>query len=193
LPDTAQGTPLSAEERAIAFYWADNAGESGTPPGHWTAISGQMVSEFHLTANDAVRLFVMTAVAQADAFISAWGYKFKFNRIRPRAYIRRVMDSTWEPLIPTPPFPEYPSAHSTQSAAAAAVLTSRFGSVAFDDSSDLSIGNPVRRFKSFEDAAHEAGMSRIYAGIHFPSGNMGGRALGECIGDSVNHRFGSKQ
>jgi membrane-associated phospholipid phosphatase len=105
-------------------------------------------------------------------------------------YIRRVIDSTWEPLIPTPPFPEYPSAHSTQSAAAATVLSTVIGdSVSFEDSTGISIGNGVRRFDSFRAAASEAGMSRVYGGIHFSYGNVGGRALGECVGAKVVERM----
>jgi membrane-associated phospholipid phosphatase len=181
---------MTPEHRAIAFYWADNAGESGTPVGHWISIASQMVAERHLSGNDAARLMMLTAYAQADAFIAAWGYKFQYSLIRPRMFIRRVIDSTWEPLIPTPPFPEYPSAHSTQSAAAATVLGAMIGdSVAFEDSTDVSIGNGVRHFESFRAAAHEAGESRIYGGIHFPYGNMGGRALGECIGGKVVERM----
>ena len=96
------------------------------------------------------------------------------------------MDSTWEPLIPTPPFPEYPSGHSTQSAAAATVLTALIGAVPFDDSTSISIGHNVRHFDSFNAAADEAGISRIYGGIHFPSGNTNGKALGRCIGEKVD-------
>jgi hypothetical protein len=99
------------------------------------------------------------------------------------------MDSTWEPLIPTPPFPEYPSGHSTQSAAAATVLTALIGAVPFDDSTSISIGHSVRHFDSFNAAADEAGISRIYGGIHFPSGNTNGKALGRCIGEKVVERF----
>src|SRR5437764_1292357 len=36
---------LTSEQKKIALYWADNAGESGTPVGHWVAIGAQMVSE----------------------------------------------------------------------------------------------------------------------------------------------------
>ena len=183
-------THMTPQERTIAFYWADNAGESGTPVGHWLSIASQMIAERHLSGNDAVRLVTFTALAQADAFIAAWGYKFQYSLIRPRMFIRRVIDSTWEPLIPTPPFPEYPSAHSTQSAAAASVLSAMIGdSVVFEDSTGISIGNGVRRFDSFRSAAHEAGISRIYGGIHFQYGNMGGRALGECVGDKVVERM----
>jgi membrane-associated phospholipid phosphatase len=185
----AAKTALTPEQKEIALYWADNAGESGTPVGHWVAIGAQMVSERHLSAEDAARLMVLTSAAQADAFISSWGYKYKFNLIRPRTYIRRLMDSTWEPLIPTPPFPEYPSGHSTVSAAAAEVMTALLGDTSFEDSTSIVIGHDVRRFDSFRAAAREAGISRIYGGIHFPTGNTGGRTLGECIGTKVVERF----
>ena len=185
------GRRLDPDQRTIALYWADNAGESGTPVGHWIAIASQIVSEHGLTAEQAARLTVSTAVAQADAFIASWGYKYKYNLLRPRPFIRAAIDSTWEPLIPTPPFPEYPSGHSTQSAAAAAVLAALVGDVAFDDSTSRSLGHPVRRFPSFTAAADEAGMSRVYGGIHFPSGNAAGRALGRCIGAKVVERLHS--
>jgi membrane-associated phospholipid phosphatase len=180
---------LTPEQRTIALYWADNAGESGTPVGHWISIASQVVSERRLPAVEAARLTMLTALAQADAFIATWAYKYKFNLIRPRTYLRLVADSTWEPLIPTPPFPEYPSGHSAQSAAAATVLTGVVGDVAFDDSTVVSIGHQVRRFTSFRAAAMEAGQSRVFGGIHFPSGNTNGRALGECVGAKVLERF----
>jgi membrane-associated phospholipid phosphatase len=110
--------------------------------------------------------------------------------LRPRTYIRRVMDPNWEPLIPTPPFPEYPSGHSGISAAAAEVLTAVFGdTVAFRDSTGLTIGSSIREFKSFREAAHEAGMSRLYGGIHFQYGNLGGRSVGECVGAHTVERL----
>jgi membrane-associated phospholipid phosphatase len=161
--------------------------------GHWLSIASQMVSERKLSAEEAARVMLLMSAAQADAFIATWGYKYKYTLIRPRTYIRRVMDSTWEPLIPTPPFPEYPSGHSAVSAAAASVLTDLLGDGAFDDSTGLTIGNPVRRFSSFGAAAREAGISRIYGGIHFSYGNMGGRALGECVGAKVVERLGASR
>jgi membrane-associated phospholipid phosphatase len=186
----AMRAKLTPEQRTIAFYWADNAGETATPVGHWFSIASQMVSQQRLSAAEAAQLMVLTAVAQADAFISSWGYKYQYSLIRPRTYIRRVVDSTWEPLIPTPPFPEYPSGHSTQSSAAAAVLSAFLGdSVAFDDSTGLSIGSGIRKFESFRAAANEAGLSRIYGGIHFPYGNTGGQALGQCVGSKVVERL----
>jgi hypothetical protein len=181
---------LTDEQRTIAYYWADNAGESGTPVGHWLSIAGQMISERHLDAEAAVRLMFATSVSQADAFIAAWGYKYRDNLLRPRMYIRRLIDSTWEPLLPTPPFPEHPSGHSAQSSAAAAAITGLIGASPFTDSTSISIGHSVRSFTSFQQASEEAGMSRIYGGIHYPSGNEAGLALGRCIGEKVAAAFG---
>ncbi len=180
---------LSPEQKAIALFWADNAGETGTPVGHWLSIAGQMIGERQLSERDAATLVLATALSQADAFIAAWGYKYQFNVVRPRMYIRRVIDSTWEPLIPTPPFPEYPAGHSTQSAAAATVMTALLGATPFSDSTSVSLGHAVRTFPSFLAASAEAGMSRIYGGIHFPAGNTSGAALGACVGDRVMQRM----
>jgi len=180
---------LTPEQRTIALYWADNAGESGTPAGHWISIAAQMVDERALTADEAARLMLLAAVAQADAFIASWGYKYRFNLIRPRTYIRRLIDPAWEPLIPTPPFPEFPAGHSTQSAAAAEVLTAFLGDTPFTDSTSVSLGHAARSFPSFRAAADEAGMSRIYGGIHFPVGNTSGSELGRCIGEKVMERW----
>ena len=180
---------LTPEQRTIALYWADNGGETGTPAGHWLSIAGQMVSEKHLTAEQGAWLAAQTSLSLADAFIAAWGFKFKLNVIRPRTFIRATMDSTWEPAIPTPPFPEYLSGHSTVSAAAAATLTGVLGAVAFDDSTSITIGHAVRKFSSFRAAADEAGVSRIYGGIHYPSANVDGAALGRCIASKVLGRF----
>jgi hypothetical protein len=181
---------LTAEQKTIAYYWADNAGETGTPVGHWLSIASQMATARAMSAPEAARLMLVTSVAQADAFIAVWGYKYQYSLIRPRTYIRRVMNPGWEPLIPTPPFPEYPSGHSGISAAAAEVLSSTFGdTVAFRDSTGLTIGSAIREFKSFREAAREAGMSRLYGGIHFQYGNLGGRAVGECVGARTVERL----
>jgi membrane-associated phospholipid phosphatase len=182
---------LTEEQRAIALYWADNAGETGTPVGHWLSIASQLISERSLGLTDAVRLLLATSLSQGDAFIAAWGYKYQHNLLRPRTYIRRVIDSTWEPQIATPPFPEHPAGHSTQSTAAATVITAFLGASAFSDSTSVSLGHAVRQFPSFLAASEEAGMSRIFGGIHFPSGNEAGQVLGRCIGARVAEVLGA--
>jgi hypothetical protein len=179
---------LTEEQRLIALYWADTPGQTGTPTGHWLSIGSQMVSQLGLSTERAAELFVLGTIAQADAFIGIWQAKYFYNLIRPNTYIRRHMNPSWEPLIITPTFPEYPAGHSGQSAAAAGVFTALLGQVVFDDSTNLSLGHPVRRFGSFQEAADEAAMSRLYGGIHFPMGNENGKVVGQCVAEKVLER-----
>ena len=180
---------LTEEQKQTALYWADNAGQTGTPVGHWLSIGSQLVHQLQLDTPTASELFVLMTLAQADAFIAVWYEKYRVNGIRPVTYIRRYIDPKWTPLIPTPPFPEYPSGHSGQSAAAAKVLTAMLGDVAFDDSTNLSIGHQPRRFTSFQEAADQAAESRLFGGIHFPMGNENGKVLGRCVGEKVLERL----
>lgn len=183
------GRALTDEQRQIVLYWADNAGQTGTPIGHWLAIGSQLVTQQKLSAEQAAELFLLVTLAQADDFIAVWHEKFLLMSIRPVTYIRRYIDKTWTPAIITPPFPEYPSGHSGQSAAAATVLTALLGPVAFEDSTNLTIGHPVRRFASFQAAADEAAMSRLYGGIHFRQSNENAQAQGRCVGRTVLERL----
>lgn len=183
------GRALTDEQRQIVLYWADNAGQTGTPIGHWLAIGSQLVTQQKLSAEQAAELFLLVTLAQADDFIAVWHEKFLLMSIRPVTYIRRYIDKTWTPAIITPPFPEYPSGHSGQSAAAATVLTELLGPVAFEDSTNLTIGHPVRRFASFQAAADEAAMSRLYGGIHFRQSNENAQAQGRCVGRTVLERL----
>ncbi len=185
--DVAKG--LTRDEYQTALYWADNGGQTGTPVGHWLSIGSQLVSQQRLSAHRAAELFVQMTLAQADAFIAVWRVKYQLSTIRPVTYIRRHIDPKWTPAIVTPPFPEFPSGHSAQSAAASAVLTALLGTVAFEDSTNLALGHAPRRYDSFQAAADEAAMSRLYGGIHFPFGNEHGKTLGRCIGDKVRARL----
>jgi hypothetical protein len=99
-----------------------------------------------------------------------------------------------DPKVVTPPFPEYTSGHSTFSGAARITLTAFTGSDTFGGQITIKKGTslfepgvvPARdvvlKWKSFLDAADQAGMSRRYGGIHFESGDRHGRAAGATIG-----------
>lgn len=180
---------LTEEQRQTVLYWADNAGQTGTPVGHWLSIGSQLVSQLGLSTEHALEVFTLATLAQADAFIAIWHAKYLFNTVRPRTYIRRTMDPAWDPVISTPPFPSYPSGHAGQSASAAAVLTGLLGPVAFVDSTNLTLGHPVRQYPSFQAAADEASLSRLLGGLHYEVDNVESQRLGECIGQKVLERL----
>jgi hypothetical protein len=185
------------DQTEIAHFWADGAG-TFTPPGHWNQIAQQVALSEGNTLADNARLFASLNVALADAAIVAWDAKYFYDLWRPVTAIHQADndgntlttgDSTWDPLLNTPPFSEYVSGHSTFSGAADAILTSFFGNnISFTDTGDPSVGI-TRSFDNFTQAADEAGMSRIYGGIHFQSANEDGLAAGRALGEYVSQNF----
>lgn len=145
----------------------------------------------------------------ADAGIASWDAKYHYDVWRPADAIRQADqdgnaetqgDPTWIPLLKTPPFPAYTSGHSTFSGAASTVLTHLFGNdVPFESTSDGHLAaeqRPLapeqivtRHFSSFRQAAEEAGLSRIYGGIHFYFDNTAGLLLGDRVGAAAVSRL----
>jgi PAP2 superfamily len=186
------GVNLTAEQKTIANYWADNAGVSGTPPGHWIAIVSQIARNDDLSLADAAEAYARVGIAMHDAFICCWHTKYLFNLMRPVTYINEQIDPAWLPFIPTPPFPTYTSGHSTQSGAAAFVLTDMFGERTFTDTTHTDHGltpaQQPRTFQSFEEAALEAAVSRLYGGIHYTFDNEDGFEAGQEVGRLIVDR-----
>lgn len=178
---------LTREQEDIARFWADDPMLSSAPPGHWISITLTVIAAEGLPADRQGEVLARVGMALADAFIVCWRDKFAYDLIRPVTYIKRVIDPRFEPLLITPPFPEYPSGHSTQSGAAAEVLTALFGDgYAFDDETHVDDGMEGRPYGSFWQAAEEAGISRLYGGIHFRAAIERGLAQGKCVGEQVN-------
>jgi PAP2 superfamily len=178
---------LTDEQRAIARFWSDDPMLSPTPPGHWISIALQVLDRENADLDTSADLLARLGITLADAFIGCWHTKFEYDLLRPVTYIRRTMDPKWESTMNTPPFPEYPSGHSTQSAAAAEVLTAFFGDdYAFEDATHQKDKLKPRKFASFRAAAEEAGISRLYGGIHFRAAVERGLEQGRCIGAYAN-------
>lgn len=193
-----KGKGLTDEERAIASFWDCNpyvmnvqghtmfATKKITPGGHWMGIAEIAARKAKASPLQAMDAYARTAMALADGFIAAWEEKFRSAVIRPETVINSYMDEKWAPLLQTPPFPEYPSGHSVISTAAAQVLTSIYGAAfAFTDSSEVPYGLPVRSFASFEAAANEAAISRLYGGIHYRQAIEEGQKQGQQVGQHL--------
>ncbi|MCB9882638.1 MAG: vanadium-dependent haloperoxidase [Planctomycetes bacterium] len=182
------------DQTAIALFWADNPGATGTPPGHWLAVTSQLLRDQERDLVFAARAYARLGIAVHDAFIACWWSKYQYNLLRPVTYIRAYIDmsGTWTSFVSTPHFPEYTSGHSTQSGAAAVVLDELFGSPAFTDwTHDVhnpELGYAPRSYTSILDAALEAAVSRIYGGIHYRSACDLGVVQGQCIGQAILSR-----
>ena len=188
--DSTERTP---EQTEIARFWVFPA---RTPPGAWNDIAADIALAEGLSLTETAQLLATLNVAQADALIAVWDAKYFYETWRPVTAIPNAddignrwisEDPGWLPLLITPNHPEYVSAHSAISAAAAEVLTEFFGK--HYEFSATAPNVATREFDSFWDAANEAGMSRIYGGIHFSFANHDGKALGEDVADWVLESF----
>jgi hypothetical protein len=186
---------VTAEQLAIARYWADDPGVTGTPPGHSISILSQVLAQQDESLATAAEAYARLGIALADSFIACWWTKYDHNLLRPVTYVHMVIgDTAWMPPVNTPPFPEYTSGHSVQSAAAAQVLTDMFGDVPFTDHTHDALGYAPRSFPDFFAFAEEAAISRLYGGIHYRAAIEIGLEQGICIGRRVSSvRFRSSQ
>lgn len=195
----SDSTTRTADQANIARFWAAGVG-TYTPSGMWNDIAAKLVDEGSVGLSATARLFAQLNLAMADAGIAAWDAKYTYDYVRPITIIREaqnlndprfVEDRDWFPLIPTPPFPEYVSGHSTYSAAAATVLTDFFAeTTAFSiTSKSLANGAVPRSFDNFWDAAFEAGESRVFGGIHYRFSSEAGYELGSAVGNLVLSAF----
>jgi PAP2 superfamily len=192
--------------RETARFWDDNAiatQVSGhfmtsvkkiTPGGHWLNITRSVAEDKKADIMKSIESYALVAIGGLDAFISCWDEKYRSEHIRPETYINNYIDKDWRPNpLQTPPFPEYTSGHSVVSGASSTILTALYGNnVAVTDSTEVQYGIPVRTFASFEKAAAQAAISRMYGGIHFRPAIENGLTQGQNIGKNVLAKIKTK-
>jgi membrane-associated phospholipid phosphatase len=159
----------TAQQVAIAVFWA-TAGASSTPFGYWAEKATDYIEQGGLDERAAAHVFALMHAAQFDAQLTCFETKYHYFVIRP-----------WqaEPAISvvTPPgmpnYPAYPSGHACISSAAARVLEHFF---------------PARTAE-LTSLVTEAGLSRIYAGIHYRFDITAAWVLGRSVaGWAISHQ-----
>jgi hypothetical protein len=206
---------LTDRDKMIATYWADGPATETPPghwnlfahfvsrrDGHSLDEDVKMFFALGNALLDA-SIAVWEAKVQYDFIrpVSAVRFLYEGKPVRawggPGQGTMLLAGDQWRSYIGTPPFAEYVSGHSTFSAASAEVLRSFTGSDAFGASVAFAAGSsPVEpglvpaapltlAWRTFSEAADEAGISRRYGGIHFESGDLAGRAVGRRIGRRV--------
>ena len=178
---------LTDEQKSIARFWDDGRGRSSTPSGHWIEIAAQATEAKSMPVADTITMFATLSMAIADGVVANWREKYKWSVERPVSVLART-DAEWNSYLVTPAFPEYPSGHSTISRIAADVLAELIGEWSFTDPGwGLAPGSRKkfeivpRSFASFRQAADEAGLSRVYGGIHYGFSIDAGADLGTCV------------
>jgi len=200
------GSSLTEEQKTIATYWDDNpfvmehaghlmyGNKKITPVGHWIGITTIACKMKNTDAVRSAEAYALTSAAIFDSFIACWEEKYRTQVVRPITVIHELIDRKWQPMLQTPAFPEYTSGHSGISAAAAHILTQLFGqNFAFEDTSDLEYIGMKRTFQSFEQAAQEASISRVYGGIHYRSSVDAGAMQGKKVGEHLLQKLAIQQ
>jgi membrane-associated phospholipid phosphatase len=141
-------------QRAIATNFAAKSLDFIWDPGY------ALVYRERLSVPREVRLLAPFATLYVDALIAAYDAKYLYWRLRPS-----MADNTIVPLIPLPNHPAYVSNAAIIASAVAGLVGYMFP----------------------QEAAHwqylgeEAGLSRIYGGIHYPSDERVGNQMGKRL------------
>jgi membrane-associated phospholipid phosphatase len=162
---------LTPEQKKVAKFWEAGPG-TALPAGVWNRVAIAYVRDRNLSVPRQARVFAMLNVAMADAGAGCWNAKFQTGWWDPRPInaIRDLgLDKTWEPYLGTPLFPSYPSGTSNYSGAAGEVLA-----YAFPDDA-----------KMWRARAVEAGMSRLWGGVHWRIDVEQGLKMGRQVGGLV--------
>jgi membrane-associated phospholipid phosphatase len=145
---------LTPSQRAIATNFAAKSLDFTWEPGY------ALVHRERLSVPREVRLLAPIAALQVDAYIAAHDAKYTYWSLRPN-----MADPTIVPLITVPNHPAYVSNAAIIASAVAELVGSMFPQEA----------------AQWRYLGEEAGLSRIYAGIHYPSDERAGNQMGKSI------------
>ena len=154
------------------------------------------------------RLFALTNLAMADAFICAWESKVRFNFWRPAQAIRRgdedgnfltIADPTWTTFFSRDPnaaqhpnYPDYTSGANNLTGAMTQMLALLFGTDRAPGPFGIYATAPAvpltagvdpdpRMYSRFSDVADDAVDARVYLGIHFRFADTEARSQGRRV------------
>jgi len=164
-------TSRAPDQLEIAREWNKVPPNGSFTAGDWNRIADELIRAHHRTETEAARILAYANVAAFDAQIDCFTTKFAWWVLRPSQADTRI-----EPLLAfaMPNHPSYPSGHACISSAMGAVLSHAF---------------PSER-QQLDAVVEEAGMSRIYAGIHYrfdveAGQDIGRRAAAKALAGSL--------
>jgi membrane-associated phospholipid phosphatase len=170
------------DQTTAATFWS--------PPiwNTWNQIAANLVTQQGTNLERTSKIFSELNLTFADAAISMYDAKYQFQLWRPITAIRLasgnsavIADPAWTPLLTTAADPSYPGAHSVISEAGASVLSAFFGPNTHLTVSSDGLPGVTRSFNGFQAAATEAGLSRIYGGVHTRLDHLAGLELGRDV------------
>jgi len=161
----------TAEQIRIANFW------NGGGPANFYVIASQMIDRYGLSEREAAHVIALMNMAVMDAEIGCWDAKYTYWFIRPPQASRLtnlgIPADPIKTVFAVPNHPSYPSAHSCIAASSAEALES------------FSVFSSERA--ALDSMVHEAGLSRMYAGIHYGFDIQAGQELGRSVAKVAIH------
>jgi len=151
----------TAGQIGIATFWALSTG-TPTTAGYWIQVGTDGINAHALSEREATHLYALLSATMFDAQIGCWDAKETYWFIRPWQADALI---TVVAAVGKPNHPSYPSGHSCLSASGAEVLSTFF---------------PEQRAQ-LDAKVTEAGLSRMYGGIHYRFDIDSGQALGRNV------------
>ncbi|HEY0674404.1 MAG TPA: vanadium-dependent haloperoxidase [Longimicrobiales bacterium] len=148
------------EQKAIALFWHLN--QSPRSNSVMNGKARELIVKYHRDDTEAARILFLANASAFDALIGCFDAKYHYWYLRPTMADPTI---TIAPGVSLPPHPSYPSAHSCISGAITTTLIAAF---------------PSER-SVLEALAFEAGMSRVFAGIHYRFDSLAGLELGAGV------------
>ena len=145
----------------IATFWAQGVG-TPTTPAFWLHLATDGINQHGFSERRATHLYALLSATMFDAQIGCWDAKETYWLIRPWQADHAI---TVVAAVGKPNHPSYPSGHSCISSSAAEVLSASF---------------PAQRAQ-LDAMVIEAGLSRMYGGIHYRFDIEAGQLLGRSV------------
>ncbi len=146
------------EQLAQAQFYAPRAGT------YMNEIAAELIVSYNRSEREGARILALANMAGFDAMIGCWDAKLTYWLIRPWD-----ADASITTPIGRPNHPSYLSGHSCNTASFATVLSDAFPAEA----------------ERLEGIVEAAGLSRMYAGLHYRFDCEDGQALGRQVAELV--------
>jgi len=153
----------TADQIHIATIWALSNG-TPTTSGFWLAVptDSSWVAQHNLSERETTHLYALLSSTMFDAQIGCWDEKLRSWLVRPWKADPAI--TTFAPVL-MPNHPSYPSGHSCLSSSAASVLSMFF----------------PEHTAQLDAMVVQAGLSRMYGGIHYRFDISAGQTLGRNV------------
>lgn len=185
----------SEDQKNIAHWWAEFGEHS------WNRIGRITAAEKNLSVIETNRMFALINMNLYDLYLASFDSKYFYDTWRPYTAIKEGEndnnpntkgDTSWEPEMKTPPWPEYPSAHAAVGAAGAEIISAIYNTkdIAFTMESVTALPDAKERhYEHLDKAVKDCAESRIMNGFHFRFATDEGQKQGKKIAEHTINKF----